>query len=128
GAGRPTSALLAHGSPLASTDFEPSETPAFGSAHDFQTPQAFASQPTDVRRRELGFVQPADSEHRPPARPPELKIKLRTPPSPAIPIARGTPDVHRAPTANGDADGSDGDDSDESLETTLGGSRELTLD
>src|SRR5262249_22976485 len=59
GAGRPTKSLLGHGHvPHASTEFEPSETPAFGSAHDFQTPQGFGSQTTDIRRRELGFVHP----------------------------------------------------------------------
>lgn len=129
GAGRPTSALLGHGTtPLASSDFEPSETPAFGSAQDFQTPQAFASQPTDVRRRELGFVQPTDAEHRLMAGPPELKIKLRTPVSQVIPIAKGTADVHRAPTANGDHDGADDAGEPDDLEATLGGNRETTLD
>lgn len=135
GAGRPTSALLGHGTtPLASTEFEPSETPAFGSAHDFQTPTAFASQPTDVRRRELGFVQPTDG--RGALGPPELQIKLRTPPSQSIPVARGTPelhrvlpaDVHRAPTATHDTQDAEGDEADDSLEATLGGNRELTLD
>jgi hypothetical protein len=123
GAGRPTSALLGHGqTPLGSTDFEPSETPAFGSAQDFQTPQGFGSQTTDVRRRELGFVQPTESEHGVAPGPPELKIKLRTPVSQAIPVAKGTADVHRAPTANGEHE------ADENLEATLDRSRERTLD
>src|SRR6185436_3519573 len=95
GAGRPTSALLGGGvfTPPASTDFEPLETPAFGSTSDFQTPQGFGSQTTDVRRRDLGFVQPTDAEPRLAPGPPELKIKLRTPVSQIIPVAKGTGDV-----------------------------------
>jgi hypothetical protein len=132
GAGRPTSALLGHSTPpLASSEFEPSETPAFGSAQDFQTPQGFGSQTTDVRRRELGFVQPTEAENRLAPGPPELKIKLRTPVSQVIPVAKGTGDAHRATTANGEQDaGDEANEADEAddLETTLGGNRETTLD
>jgi len=135
GAGRPTSALLGNGliTPPASTEFEPLETPAFGNTGDFQTPQGFGSQTTDVRRRDLGFVQPTESErwtrenhgdqreHRVAPGPPELQIKLRTPVSQAIPLS-GEPDVHRAPTANGEDEVDGGD------EGTLDGNREATLD
>ncbi len=38
--------------------FGPEQTPGFGSPGDGQTPQGFGSQLTDVRPRELGFVQP----------------------------------------------------------------------
>ncbi|HEY0988838.1 MAG TPA: hypothetical protein VGD80_17345 [Kofleriaceae bacterium] len=123
GAGRPTSALLAHThTPPASVEFEPLETPAFGNTGDFQTPQGFGSQTTDVRRRELGFVHPTDPELRVVPGPPELQIKLRTPPSQSIPLPRATPDVHRAPTANGDEDDLSED------EATIDGNREATLD
>lgn len=114
GAGRPATALLGH-DPAGG---EPSEfhtiTPAFGNVEDFQTPQGgFTSQTTDVRRRDLGFVQPRDAEPRAaPAEPgpPELKMTLRTPtptgppnpaPSLASAAAQGEADPHRAPTAGG---------------------------
>jgi len=128
GAGRPTSALLGGGvfTPPASTDFEPLETPAFGSTSDFQTPQGFGSQTTDVRRRDLGFVQPIQSEHGVAPGPPELQIKLRTPSSQTLPVSRQVSredgDVHRAPTANGEEDAEGGDDA------TLDRNREVTLD
>jgi hypothetical protein len=111
GAGRPARTLLGYDQAGAEpSDFNPEITPGFGSVEDFQTPQAFASQPTDIRRRDLGFVQPA------PARraatgvdpgPPELKMTLRTPsssvapgPSPA-PASAPAIDLHRAPTVEG---------------------------
>src|SRR5438045_2554737 len=46
------------GSPGADDGFEPEATPAFGSPGDAQTPQGFASQLTELRPRDLGFVQP----------------------------------------------------------------------
>jgi hypothetical protein len=46
----------------ASTEFVFEATPAFGSPEDVQTPQVFGSETTDVRRRDLGFVQPAEAE------------------------------------------------------------------
>jgi hypothetical protein len=116
GAGRPTTALLGYDQPAELPEFN-EVTPGFGSAEDLQTPQSFASQPTDVRRRDFGFVRPATGS--PDAGPPELKMTLRTPgttnppggssPSVAVP-GDGDGDPHRAPTADGDGDG-DGDDS-----------------
>jgi hypothetical protein len=107
GAGRPTKTLLGYDQPSAEpSDFNPEITPGFGSIEDFQTPQAFASQPTDIRRRDLGFVQPARRATTAiDPGPPELKMTLRTPPSaPASPAAPAGPapapvvDPHRAPT------------------------------
>jgi hypothetical protein len=112
GAGRPTKTLLGYDQPAAeAADFNPEITPGFGAAEDFQTPQAFASQPTDIRRRDLGFVQPAGARRTTAdPGPPELKMTLRTPPT-APPAPAGTPappaahDPHRAPTVKGpDAD------------------------
>jgi len=64
--------------PTAAAEFSPEATPGFG-----------ASQPTDVRRRDLGFVRPTNSieaelpagprKRAPTAQPPELQITLRTP-------------------------------------------------
>lgn len=123
GAGRPTRTLLGYDQPGAEpAEFAPEITPAFGNVEDFQTPQAFATQPTDIRRRDLGFVQPAGQpggqpgvqpggarRAAPPADPgpPELKMTLRTPSSSAIPVPGSSPalvpavDPHRAPTVEG---------------------------
>ena len=110
GAGRPTKTLLGYDQPAA----EPSDfaeiTPGFGSVEDFQTPQAFASQPTDIRRRDLGFVQPAGARRATTAAdpgPPELKMTLRTPSSstaPAGPSPAPAVDPHRAPTVESPGD------------------------
>jgi len=64
--------------PTASAEFSPEATPGFG-----------ASQPTDVRRRDLGFVRPTSSmdveppepqrKRTPTAQPQELQITLRSP-------------------------------------------------
>jgi hypothetical protein len=66
--------------PLA--EFESTPTPGFDT-HDVSTPTGFAAQLTDVKKRDLGFVQPS-GEHRIPdakrTEPPELKMTLRTPP------------------------------------------------
>jgi hypothetical protein len=96
-------------------------TPGFGSAEDLQTPQGFSSQTTDVRRRELGFVQPTSpdhrgdhrGEHRATSGPPELKMTLRTPVSQGISISKLMDDVHRAPTADGDDEPTQGDGDDD---------------
>jgi hypothetical protein len=121
GAGRPTRTLLGYDQPAAEpADFNPEITPGFGSAEDFQTPQAFASQPTDIRRRDLGFVQPSGqpggARRAAPAvepGPPELKMTLRTPPTaPPSPAAPAGPspapapavDPHRAPTVESPGD------------------------
>jgi hypothetical protein len=102
GAGRPAVALLADGgkSP-SSAEFVPEVTPPFGSSGDFSTPQGFGSQPTDVRRRDFGFVHPTDAEHRGEPTPAELTITVRTP---APPAPRTRSALHRAPTADGAAD------------------------
>ena len=77
-------------------------TPAFGSPADLQTPQGFGTQITDVRPRELGFVQvapPADplSEHRrASASATDLQLTLRTPEEPA-PAAPDPPRVAELP-------------------------------
>jgi len=142
GAGRPTTALLGYDQPAPEpADFN-EVTPGFGSVEDFQTPQgAFTSQRTDIRRRELGFVQPREAERRagptpapapaePAAQapgPPELKMKLRTPSpgasSPSMPLplialptpvpAPAGPEPQRAATAD------DGDDPMAGLELDL---------
>ncbi|HEV7554930.1 MAG TPA: hypothetical protein VGO00_05695 [Kofleriaceae bacterium] len=63
-------------------EFESTPTPGFDT-NDVSTPTGFAAQLTDVKKRELGFVQPS-GQHRMPdakrAEPPELKMTLRTPP------------------------------------------------
>jgi hypothetical protein len=120
GKGRPARALLAD-RPVGDPEFPAEITPGFGSVEDFQTPPGgFGSQTTDIRRRDLGFVQPASAEPRtrdlrePPRElladpgPPELKMTLRTPSS-AIPPAPSVPgpppgDPRRATTAEGDDD------------------------
>ncbi|HET9621385.1 MAG TPA: hypothetical protein VFP84_08475, partial [Kofleriaceae bacterium] len=129
GAGRPASALLHGGLPAPDLptpeigEFEPTITPPFGSVpSDVQTPQDFGAQLTDVRRRDLGFVQPTRtdlavhprpaSQTSPPptAEPPELKMTLRTP-TPQPPIVPATPpapepyrpDPHRSATRDSDA-------------------------
>jgi len=117
GAGRPTRTLLGYDQAGAEpADFEPEITPGFGNVEDFQTPQAFATQPTDIRRRDLGFVQPAGARRAATAAdpgPPELKMTLRTPPtappSPAgaagpSPVPAPAVDPHRAPTVEGPGD------------------------
>lgn len=62
--------------------FEPDSTPGFGS-DDVATPAGFGTQVTDIRRRELGFVQPRGSSgpahRRASSGVPELKMTLRTP-------------------------------------------------
>ena len=109
--GRPAVSLLADSHmPSATTDFVPEVTPAFGSAADLQTPPGFgmeAMEVTEMRRRDLGFVQPA--EPRPASGPPELKMTLRTPSAMiTVPPAAQTlplpsePEIHRAQTADGD--------------------------
>jgi len=117
--GRPSGSLLADGhAPSVPSDFVPEVTPAFGSAADLQTPPGFsmeAMEVTEMRRRDLGFVQPA--EPRPDPGPPELKMTLRTPSAmitlpPAAPPALvlplpSEPEIHRAPTADGDNDEAD---------------------
>ena len=132
GAGRPArrlygdrlslSALVTPGAGDAG-DFVPEVTPAFGSASDLQTPPGFGTEVTEMRRRDLGFVQPAEAR-RPAPGPPELKMTLRTPssqtnppltrspePAPRPPEAARPPaadppqgeiDRHRTPTAEGD--------------------------
>lgn len=110
GAGRPASVLLGEGRPATdSTEFVPEVTPPFGSAEDFQTPQGFGSQVTDIRRRDLGFVHPTEARATP--EPPELKMTLRTPlasqviPLPPLgPASEPESDRHRAPTADGESD------------------------
>ncbi|HET7500563.1 MAG TPA: hypothetical protein VFK02_06150 [Kofleriaceae bacterium] len=117
GAGRPASVLLRTGAPGSEpTEFVPEQTPPFGSADDLNTPAGFGSEPTDVRRRELGFVQPTDPDARPVPEvpdvrrapdapgPPELKMTLRTPSQPPPPAAAAPADSHRAQTADGDPD------------------------
>lgn len=100
GAGRPATALLSEGRATEPGDFSAEITPGFGSAEDLATPQGFGAQTTDIRRRDLGFVQPTEERRIAPG-PPELKMTLRTP-SQAIPLPVEQPDVHRAPTADGD--------------------------
>jgi hypothetical protein len=110
GAGRPASRLLGEGRPTTeSVEFVPEVTPPFGNVEDFQTPQGFGSQVTDIRRRDFGFVQP--TEGRGTQEPPELKMTLRTPPtSQVIPLApfESAPapesERHRAPTADGEVE------------------------
>jgi hypothetical protein len=110
GAGRPATALLGDGrATTESTEFVPEVTPPFGSPEDFQTPPGFGSQVTDIRRRDFGFVQPADAAAR--ATPPELKMTIRTP-SQAIPLSSPAlelppapgPGRQRAATADSESD------------------------
>lgn len=70
--------------------FDAEFTPGFDSAADLQTPLGFATQVTDVRPRELGFVQPVASpaDHRSAsASATDLKMSLRTPEDPEPPPA-----------------------------------------
>jgi hypothetical protein len=63
-------------------EFEPQVTPGF-ETHDVSTPTGFGAQITDIRKRELGFVQPrTESPPRGKTQPPELNITLRTPTTP----------------------------------------------
>lgn len=133
GAGRPGALLgdavgpgVAPGPPglIDPSEFGIEITPGFGSAEDLQTPQGFASQTTDVRRRDLGFVQPTAAEqlgvHRAAPGPPELKMTLRTPISQGISISKLMDDAHRAPGPEGEGEGEaegGGDDN----EATQGG-------
>jgi hypothetical protein len=116
GAGRPAVALLGEG-PISAepADFVPEVTPAFGSVSDLHTPPGFGTEVTEMRRRDLGFVTPTETERRPRAPgPPELKMTLRTPgsaptpaspPSPVSPAGiAAEPDRHRTPTGDGDRD------------------------
>ena len=145
GAGRPTTALLGYDQPAPEpADFN-EVTPGFGSVEDFQTPQgAFTSQRTDIRRRELGFVQPREEAERPaapspapalappelaaqPPGPPELKMKLRTPspgassPSMPLPVIAPPTPVPAPPGAGPQraATADDGDDPMAGLELDL---------
>jgi hypothetical protein len=112
GAGRPATALLGETRPAAgAAEFVSEGTPPFGSVEDFQTPQSFGTEITDIRRRDLGFVQPIEPGARAAQEPPELKMTLRTPPAsqvvalpPLEPAARRDSNRHRAPTAEGESD------------------------
>ncbi len=108
GAGRPARALLGEGrATTESTEFIHEATPPFGSPEDFQTPPGFGSQVTDIRRRDWGFVQPADAGARAAPVPPELKVTIRTPGQAiALPDAEPEPvsDRRRAETADGESD------------------------
>jgi hypothetical protein len=136
GAGRPARSLLRElpipavptrpaisAMPIAAdpSDFVPEVTPAFGSAADLQTPPGFGTEVTEMRRRDLGFVQPSgeargDRSGRV-SGPPELKMTLRTPGALTLPPVAPPPqavepprapklpaelDRHRTPTANGE--------------------------
>jgi hypothetical protein len=80
-------------------------TPGFGTVEDAQTPPGFAALPTDVRRRDLGFVQPVmpgpgagasapDREHRRAgSSASELHLTLRTPAAPRLPGVAAAPDA-----------------------------------
>lgn len=118
GRGRPAHALLGYDQPTGdAAEFNEVTPPGF-TTEDFHTPAGFGAQTTDVRRRDLGFVQPIDPQRGPAALagrdlgtsaasntgPPELKMTLRTPPTvppgPPAPAATGT-DRHRALTPDG---------------------------
>jgi len=92
GAGRPASTPRPEPEAPASTEFVSEVTPGFGSPED-------RSQTTDVRRRELGFVQPTDAEPRVAPAAPELKVTVRTPGSQVIPVPSIEPDTYRTPPA-----------------------------
>ncbi|HSK00959.1 MAG TPA: hypothetical protein VK932_06950 [Kofleriaceae bacterium] len=83
--------------------FGPEPTPGFGSPGDVQTPQGFAAQLTDVRPRELGFVQPVPP---PVVAPPVLPARL--PPEPpqrdSPSYDPDPPTLERAPTDTSRAD------------------------
>jgi hypothetical protein len=129
GAGRPAVALLGDANAGESGDFGIEITPGFGGPEDVRTPQDFGAQTTDVRRRDLGFVQPTDSGQKPTG-PPELKMTLRTPVSQTISLPPESEltddaadadagDVHRAPTADGDDDAAPPADGDPKLTLDL---------
>ena len=131
GAGRPTVDLLGESHvPPEPPEFVPEVTPAFGSPEDLHTPQGFGSELTDVRRRDLGFVQPTEGERGAASGPPELKMTLRTPGSQEIPLPPAEPepepgaDLDRAPTADGERQDAALDDDDPvfELETPPAGS------
>ncbi len=108
-AGRPASPPRGDAElPVAATEFVAEITPGFGSPED-------RSQTTDVRRRDLGFVQPTEALPGVAPVPPELpdiKMALRTPGS-QIPVPSSEPDLYRAPTADGELDDEgDADDDD----------------
>jgi len=93
GAGRPASTPHADADlHVAAAEFVSEVTPGFGSPED-------RSQTTDVRRRDLGFVQPAEALPRGAPAPPELKATPRTPGSQVIPVPSIESDPYRAPTA-----------------------------
>ena len=134
GAGRPANALLDEGQGEdAPAEFASESMPEFGSLEDLQSPQSFAQEPTELRRRDLGFVQPAKAELRVAPATPELKMPLRTPGGQASSEPAGEPDRYRAPTADAvpeddedAADAAGGADDDElafELETPPAGSR-----
>jgi hypothetical protein len=83
--------------------FGPEQTPGFGSPGDVQTPQGFAAQLTDIRPRELGFVQPVA----PPVVAPPV-LPARPPPEPpprdSPPYDPDPPTLERAPTDTSRAD------------------------
>jgi hypothetical protein len=68
--------------------FEPEATPGFGTPGDLQTPQGFVTQRTEIRVRELGFVQPVEppAPVTPPARPaqPVARAVGGSPPEPPV--------------------------------------------
>lgn len=84
--------------------FEAEVTPGFGAEGDAQTPQGFGAQHTEVRPRDLGFVQPVapavELHRRATASTPELQLTLHTSTAPAgsRPAAAVTP-VMPAPPA-----------------------------
>jgi hypothetical protein len=78
GKGVPSSDLLESAGDPITSEFRGEETPPFGELGDFQTPTG--GWVTHVRKRDLGFVQPAgEPEQTPGIGPPELKMTLRTP-------------------------------------------------
>lgn len=83
--------------------FGPEQTPGFGSPGDGQTPHGFAAQLTDVRPRELGFVQPVSP---PVVAPPVLPARLppEPPPRDAPPYDPDPPTLERAPGDTSRAD------------------------
>ncbi len=93
GAGRRSEPLIDDGTPheveleiTPSPGFEPEETPGFGTPADLQTPQGFGAQLTELRPRDLGFVQPVAP---PPAAPPPAAT-AGTPGAPGLEHRRAT--------------------------------------
>jgi hypothetical protein len=94
-------------------EFGPDGTPGFGSSMDFQTPPGFGNQPTGVKQRDLGFVQPTGTKPpattdlglpgapRPPARasspPPEQPSSLSELTLEPLPRNEDTPTQSRGP-------------------------------